>query len=91
MAVQYLVTWLPLCHVTRVSNNMTIQYLVTLLYQPYYAGTSDRTNIGPDQLLKCLAYIPFHATLTVPLHVLDDGMDRYNCVGDGWVLYLFHM
>jgi len=40
-----------------------------VLYQFLEIGTSDRTNIGHDQLIKWLGFslYPFHLTLTVPL------------------------
>ena len=41
----------------------------TVLYQFLETGTSDRTFMGLDQLLKCLGFIlyPFHFFFTVTL------------------------
>ena len=73
MAVQYLVKWPCLYHMTRISTdrrsvssqkapstrkrvNKFFYNFNTALYQVLEIGTSDRTNIGSDQLVECLYF-----------------------------------
>ena len=73
MAVQYLVMWLRLYHMIRISTNAHAVYLMTWLHQLDHlnqslleTGTSDRNIIGCDLCLEflgfriCLLFTPFH-------------------------------
>ena len=60
---QYLLVLVSLSYICR-------SFFLTQFYINFLgAGTSDRTQIGLDQLLKCLGFslYPFHFTLTIAL------------------------
>ena len=60
----------------------------TVLYRFFETGTSDRTLMGLNQLLR-IAYTPFHFSFTVPLKSLSNqDLMLYNCFRAGFFLQM---